>query len=120
MTKPSRHVRSRTFGRILGVFFILGILVLLVVLTACGSSLKPGPAGKVVGKDTDTHTVHHSGHCTTSKGKTKCAAGHDTRTFTYHLTTKDPKDGATTEFEVSSGTYDDCVRGSNYSKGKCT
>lgn len=83
------------------------VTVLALAFTAaCDDGLKPGPAGRVVTKDTDTDTIHHA-----RVGKTP---GWDQHITSYYLTTKDPADGSTTRFEVGSGVYDHCYRGSSY------
>lgn len=88
---------------------LLGPLLAAVVfaLASCSSDLPEGPAGRVVGKDSDRT-------CTmTGTGKTR----HQTCSTDYELTTRDKK-GESHEFEVSSDDYDDCYRGSKYPK--CT
>ena len=87
----------------------LGAALTLTALTvtACGSNLPEGPAGKVVAKDSD-HECH-----TTWTGSGKKRRSHQSCHSEYELTTRD-KQGQDHEFEVSSGVYDDCRRGSAY------
>ncbi len=108
-------MRTKASRRIVGILFVLTVLALIVVLTACGGH-PAGPAGKVTDKRTDVDTHKHPKHCT-KKGK--CTKVPDSTSTSYYLTTQDPESGSTTEFEVGSGTYDACVRGANYEKGKC-
>lgn len=74
-------------------------------LTGCGSDTEQGPAGQVVAKDKD-RDCH-----TTGTGRKR----HRTCDTEYELTTRD-KHGDDHEFEVSSGVYDNCRRGSAYPK----
>lgn len=80
-----------------------------VTLTGCLGDPKPGPPGKVVAKDTDTSYIHHPG-----TGK---HPGWTQTITSYYLTTKG-KDGSVVRFEVTSGNYDHCYRGSAYPR--CT
>ncbi|GGX99058.1 hypothetical protein [Streptomyces fructofermentans] len=89
---------------------LLGLGALLtaaaLALAACDTH-KPGPAGRVVAKDTERE-CHWTG-----TGKTR----RQSCTTDYELTTRD-KDGTDHTFEVSSSDYDNCRRGSAYPK--CT
>lgn len=82
----------------------------VLVLTGCGGHAD-GPAGVVVAKRDTLIPIYHPKVGKYGHGWTQMV-------WEYYLTTKDPKDGATTEFEVSSGDYDDCVRGATYPKCK--
>lgn len=88
----------------------LTAVVIALSVAGCDDGLKSGPAGRVVAKDTTTSTIYHP-----RVGK---VPGWTQFVTEYYLTTKDPEDGTTTRFEVSSGAYDDCVRGSSYPR--CT
>lgn len=80
----------------------------LFVLTACGNSgHHQGPAGRVVAKDSD-HKCH-----TSWTGSGKRRHSHQSCHWDYALTTRD-KHGNDHEFDVSSGVYDNCRRGSAY------
>lgn len=78
-----------------------------LVLTACSGGHEQGPAGRVVAKDSDRecHTAW------TGTGKKR--RSHQSCHTEYELTTRD-KQGRDHEFEVSSGVYDNCRRGSAY------
>lgn len=94
---------SRTLGALGAALTATALL-----LTACGNTgHEQGPAGRVVAKDRD-HDCH-----TTGTGKKRHRSCH----WEYELTTRD-KQGQDHEFEVSSGVYDDCHRGSAYPR--CT
>jgi hypothetical protein len=83
-------------------------LTAVALLTACGNTGHPqGPAGRVVAKDTD-RDCH-----TTWTGSGKKRRSHQSCHTEYELTTRD-KQGDDHEFEVSSGIYDNCRRGSAY------
>lgn len=90
-------LRRRTLGPLAVCTAVLSLL------TGCGDDPEPGPAGRVVAKDTDTYTIHHP-----KVGKSPAW----TQVITdYYLTTSE-------RFEVSSDDYDDCYRGSIYPR--CT
>ena len=67
------------------------------------------PAAQVVAKDKD-RDCH-----TTWTGSGKKRRSHQTCSTDYELTTRD-KQGDDHEFDVSSGVYDNCRRGSTYPK----
>ena len=92
-----------TSGR--AVRLIAAVAAAAVALVGC-SDLKPGPAGRVIVKDTDTQVIVHP-----AIGKTP---GWTQLITSYYLTTKDPADGSTTRFKVEPGVYDHCYRGSSY------
>lgn len=87
---------------------VCAALTTLALVAACGNTgHEQGPAGQVVakGKDRDCHT--------TWTGSGKKRRSHQTCSTDYELTTRD-KQGNDHEFDVSSGVYDNCRRGSTY------
>lgn len=78
-----------------------------LVVTGCTDAHKPGPAGRVVAKNTDRN-CHSSG-----SGKHR----HRSCDTDYQLTVR-TKNGDRAEFDVSSADYDRCRRGSAYPR--CT
>ncbi|ARF56629.1 hypothetical protein [Streptomyces gilvosporeus] len=71
--------------------FAVPVLAVLLGLTACEPA--PGPAGRVIGKETAYRPA--------------------TKTRDWTLTVR-TVDGRTVRFEVSPGAYDACPRGSAY------
>ncbi|WP_320784147.1 hypothetical protein [Streptomyces sp. CRN 30] len=81
-----------------------GLTAVALVLTACDDGFEQGPAGQVVAKDRDQECRKAT---TGSRKKTRDCH------WEYELTTRD-RDGQEHEFEVPSGVYDSCRRGSAY------
>lgn len=83
------------------------LTITALTLSGCSGGYGQGPAGRVVAKDSDRE-CHTS---TTGTGKKR--RSHQSCHTEYELTTRD-KQGDDHEFEVSSGVYDNCRRGSAY------